>query len=214
MNTTGNKNLKFSCLELTFVKAIFLYQFKNTRLWKEWERVVRGVRGGVGLVYSFFWFCAIVPFSFPRLQHLSPNCWDYKYLDFLWFVPFWRNCHWWERHEKLMAPIKSTLFKPLFHVVNKQCVAYRKFEQHLSTEIFMVQHFGKHDVKQLYRIHGNLLSLAISCGYRQSRRDAVFNSVRRKDTCNTVKICHRLYFLDQGHSRVNMYVSVLQITGL
>ena len=32
--------------------------------------------------------------------------------------------------------------------------------------------------------------------------------------CNTVLICRRYHFLDQGHSRVNMCISVLQITGL
>ena len=68
---------------------------------------------------TLLWFCANVPFSFPRLQHLSPNCWDYKYLDFLWFFPFWRDCHWWERHKKLMAPIKSTLFKAIVIAIVK-----------------------------------------------------------------------------------------------
>ena len=28
----------------------------------------------------------------------------------------------------------------------------------------------------------------------------------RKDTCNTVKIYHRFGFLDQGHSRMNIYM--------
>ena len=28
---------------------------------------------------------------------------------------------------------------------------------------------------------------------------------RSLDTCKTVKICHRFYFLDQGHSCVNMF---------
>ena len=68
--------------------------------------------------------------------------------------------------------------RPLFDAVNKQCVAYYKLEQHLSVEKSMVSYFGKHGAKQLCRIYGNQLSLAISCGYRQSRWDVMFNSVR------------------------------------
>ena len=67
--------------------------------------------------------------------------------------------------------------RPLFDAVNKQCVAYYKPEQHLSADKSMVPYFGKHGAKQLYRIHGNQLSLATCCGYRQSCWDAVFNSV-------------------------------------
>ena len=65
----------------------------------------------------------------------------------------------------------------LFDAVNKQCVAYYKPEQHLSVDKSVVPYFGKHGAKQLYRIHGNQLSLGVSCGYRQSLWDAVFNSV-------------------------------------
>ena len=66
---------------------------------------------------------------------------------------------------------------PLFDAVNKQFVAYYKPEQHLIVDKSMVPYFGKHGAKQLYRIHGNQSSLAVSCGYRQSRLDATFNTV-------------------------------------
>ena len=35
MTDFGNINLKFSCLNLTFVKAVFLYQFKKTQALNE-----------------------------------------------------------------------------------------------------------------------------------------------------------------------------------
>ena len=102
-----------------------------------------------------------------------------------------------------------------FDAVNKQCVTYYKPEQHLSVDKFMVPYFGKHGAKQLYRIHGNQLSLATSAvGTGKAVEMLCSIPSVSKDTCNTVKICHRFYFLDKDHSSVNMYVSVIPIIGL
>ena len=94
-------------------------------------------------------------------------------------------------------------------------MTYYKPEQHLRVDKFMVPYFGKHGAKQLYRIHGNQLTLATSA-VRTGKTVAMLCSIPSvsQDTCNTVKICHRFYFLDQGHSSVNMYISVLPIIGL
>ena len=81
-------------------------------------------------------------------------------------------------NESLDKTDRFAKVRPFFDVVNKHCVAYYKSEQHLSVDKSMVPYFEKHGAKQLYRILGNQLSLAISCWYRQSRWDAVFNSVR------------------------------------
>ena len=114
-----------------------------------------------------------------------------------------------------LTDLQSLTCSDQFDAVNKQCVAYYKPEQHLSVDKFMVPYFRKHGAKQLYRIHGNQLSLATSAVGR-GKTVAMLCSIPSvsKDTCNTVKTCHRFYFLDQGHSSVNMYVSVLPITGL
>ena len=77
-------------------------------------------------------------------------------------------------NESLRKTDRFDKVRPLFDAVNKQCVAYYKPEQHLSVDKSMVLYFGKHGAKQLYRIQ---LSLAICCGFRQSRWNAVFNSV-------------------------------------
>ena len=83
-------------------------------------------------------------------------------------------------NESLGKTERFVKIRPLFDALNKQCMAHYKPEQHLSIDKSMVPYFGKHGAKQLYRIYGNQLSLAISCGYRQSRWDAVLNSVRPK----------------------------------
>ena len=83
----------------------------------------------------------------------------------------------------------------LFDAVNKQSVAYYKSEQHLRVDKSMLPYFGKHGAKQLYRIHGNQLSLAISCGYRQSRWNAVFDSVRPKRHLQYIKDMPQVLFL-------------------
>ena len=85
-------------------------------------------------------------------------------------------------------------------------MTYYKPEQHLNVDKFMVPYFGKHGAKQSYRIHGNQLSLATSA-VGTGKTVAMLCSISSvsKDTCNTVKTCHRFYFLDQGHSSVNMY---------
>ena len=116
--------------------------------------------------------------------------------------------------DKLTDLQKLDLFSQ-FDAVNKQCVAYYKPEQNLSVDKSMVPYFRKHGAKQLYRIHGNQLSLATEA-VGTGKAVAMLYSIPSvsKNTCNTVKICHRFYFLDQGHSSVNMYVSVLPITGL
>ena len=72
-------------------------------------------------------------------------------------------------NENLGKTDRFVKVRPLFDAVNKQGVAYYKPEQHLSVDKSMIPYFGKHGAKQLCRIHGNQLSLAISCGYRQSR---------------------------------------------
>ena len=80
-------------------------------------------------------------------------------------------------NESLGKTDRFVKVRPLFDAVNKQCVAYYKPDQHLSVDKSMVPYFREHGAKQLYRIHRNQLSSTICCGYRQSRWDAVFNSV-------------------------------------
>ena len=38
--------------------------------------------------------------------------------------------------------------RPLFHAINKQCVAHHRPEQHLSVDESLVPYFGKHGAKQ------------------------------------------------------------------
>ena len=64
-------------------------------------------------------------------------------------------------NESLSKTDRLVKVRPLFDAVNKRCLAYYKPEQHLSVDKSMVPYFGKHGAKQLYRIHGNQLSLAI-----------------------------------------------------
>ena len=78
-------------------------------------------------------------------------------------------------NENLEKTNRFAKVRPLFEAVKKQCVAYYKLEQHLSVDKSMVPYLGKHSAKQY--IHGNQLSLAISCGYWQSPWDTAFNSV-------------------------------------
>ena len=79
-------------------------------------------------------------------------------------------------NERLDKTERFAKVRPLFDAVNKQCIAYYKPEQHLSVDKSTI--FWKARRQTIYRIHGNQLSLAITCGYRQSRWDSVFNSVR------------------------------------
>ena len=74
-------------------------------------------------------------------------------------------------NENLGKTDRFVKVRPLFDAVNKQCVVWliTKPKQHLSVDKSMISYFGKHGAKQLCHIHGNQLSLALNCGYRQSR---------------------------------------------
>ena len=97
-------------------------------------------------------------------------------------------------NESLGKTDRFVKVRPLFDAVNKQFVAYYKPEQHLSVDKSMVPYFGKHGAKQLCRIYGNQLSLAISYGYRQSRWDVMFNSVRSQTYLQCSKDMSRVLF--------------------